>query len=49
MLSADNFAFGEMLNSAAQWPSVGGTGYVDVGKDQYMAGLGVDLETYLYS
>lgn len=49
MLSMDNFAFGEMLNSAAQWPSVGGMGYVDMGQDQYMRELGTNLDSFLYS
>jgi len=50
MLSTDNFAFGEMLNSAAQWPGIGGMGYFDMlqDQDQYMSGLGTDLDPFLY-
>ncbi|EAT86016.1 hypothetical protein SNOG_06185 [Parastagonospora nodorum SN15] len=50
MLSTDNFAFGEMLNSAAQWPGAGGMGYFEMAQDQdqYMTGLGTNLDPFLY-
>jgi hypothetical protein len=33
MLSGGNFAFGEMLNSAAQWPEIAGMEFDDMGLD----------------
>jgi hypothetical protein len=40
MLTTDNFGFGEMLSSAAQWPEWLDTGLGDLGFDQGMLGTG---------
>lgn len=42
MLSSDKFAFGEMLNSAAQWPEVENMDFSDIGLD-IIEGTGVNL------
>ncbi|KAH7360811.1 fungal-specific transcription factor domain-containing protein [Rhexocercosporidium sp. MPI-PUGE-AT-0058] len=49
MLSVDNFAFGEMLNSAAQWPFLDYMGFGDLGDEGYgsmqTAGFGPGSES----
>ncbi|TVY84565.1 Positive regulator of purine utilization [Lachnellula suecica] len=48
MLSTDNFAFGEMLNSAAQWPNFQNVDISDMGSDP-MAGTEFNLGSYTFS
>jgi len=47
MLAGDGFAFGEMLNSAAQWPQVEAMAFGDMDFD-VMAGTQVDIGAYTF-
>jgi hypothetical protein len=47
ILSNENFAFGEMLSSAAQWPDVENVEFIDMGFDA-MTGSGVNLSAYTF-
>jgi hypothetical protein len=48
MLSTDNFAFGEMLNSAAQWPDFQDMNFDGMGSDP-MTGTEFNLGPYIFS
>lgn len=48
MLSTDNFAFGEMLSSAAQWPNFQDMEFNDIGFDP-MTGAEFNLGSYTFS
>lgn len=47
ILSTDNFAFGEMLSSAAQWPNFQDMDFNDMGLDP-MAGIGFNSGSYTF-
>ncbi|KAF2109673.1 fungal-specific transcription factor domain-containing protein [Lophiotrema nucula] len=46
ILSTDNFAFGEMLSSAAQWPEMLDINFAYLGYDRPMADLGLQFEPF---
>ena len=48
ILSTDNFAFGEMLSSAAQWPNFDDLSFSGIGPDP-LNGAGFDSGTYMFS
>ncbi|KAE8443583.1 hypothetical protein EG329_001745 [Mollisiaceae sp. DMI_Dod_QoI] len=48
MLSIDNFGFGEMLNSAAQWPNFQDIDFNDMGSNP-MTGTEFDLGSFTFS
>lgn len=47
ILSNENFAFGEMLSSAAQWPDIENVEFIYMGFDD-MGGTGVNLSAYTF-
>ena len=47
MLSTDNFAFSEMLSSAAEWPDFQDMNFSDIGPDP-MVGTGMNLGSYAF-